>query len=334
MTTTTPTPGLFGHLAAGVLGGEAPDTVRFQRGKGYAYPPFQHRAQRYLTGASSLGKPVAKDWAFLERKRAADFAARHREELAAIPSIEAAKKFIEQGAAEMGKQAILTGRAVHEHTAWLDAGYDSPIDLAVRDGAEGMAAAWEAWKTKHQVRFGAIERTLFAPALGAAGTADRIAIAEAGPASWPTDRPFVVDIKTTSMPVGMIDLAIEYLVQGAVLASASEIAFEEGGGGPDCPRGPLSKPHTHELPAGVFHGFALVWVNPQGEHRTQWVASDEIPIILTLAGLLNEVKVTAKEVSAGAFGITTYSTPPQRGARKVTGTFNKSKPQSTSNKEA
>ena len=295
---TTETIGLFGRPAAGILE-DAPEVVIVQRGKGYPWPPFQAKPDDYFDGASSVGKPVGMDWSNIKKYGALKFAATKRRELAEIGDQEAAYGALKQWYDPVDKALMEFGSAVHLHTARLDAGR-SADDVAC-DDPDRLAAclpAWDAWKNDYGIRFGAIERTLYAAELKIAGTADRIALAAQPPDGLfgPRDM-VVVDLKTTSQPLAKVTPSIEYVAQLTALAQATHIVYEETN-------------ELLELPAPIRYG-ALVFVTPEG-YRCQWVDTHQPDVVAMVRDIVTVLRAK-RALGRGAYGQSAVKRLPKEG---------------------
>jgi hypothetical protein len=281
------TVGLFGRPAAGILE-DSPEVVLVERGKGYPFPPFAEVPDDHFDGASSVGKCVGMDWSNIAKYRALKFAANKRRELAEFTRQEDAYAAIKEWFRPEDTAAMDFGSAVHLHTARRDAGRDTdgiPCDDAKR--LDGCVAAWERFKTDYAIRFGAIERTLYAEGLKVAGTADRIALAGNPPPGWTSDRMFVIDIKTTGQSLSRVAPSIEYLIQLTALAAATHIVYEEAR-------------DFIELPVPITGG-ALVYLTPEG-YRAHFIDTDQ-PAVLDLVHHCVSALRAKRQLGRGAYGL-------------------------------
>lgn len=292
---STETIGLFGRPAAGILE-DAPDVVLVKRGKGYPYPPWAEVPEDFFHGASGVGKPVGTDWSNIAKYGALKFAASQRKELAEISRADAAYAALKEWYKPVDFAAMNFGSAVHLVTARLDAGrHVEDVECDDEKRLVGCCAAWEQWKADHAVRFGAIERTLYAAELKVAGTADRIAVCgnpPDGPGGQPLFGPkdmVVIDLKTTGQQLGKVEPSIEYVAQLTALAQATHIVHEE------------TKDFT-ELPAPIRYG-ALVYLTPEG-YRTQWIDVHQPTVIGMVRDIVGVLRAN-RSLGRGAFGLST-----------------------------
>src|SRR5690606_9407118 len=123
--------------------------------------PFTPNPDKYIVGASSVGKPAGQDWEWWTRRVTARWAAKHRAEIAEISQQAAAAKWIEDEAKAEQFQAAEDGSLVHSYTAFEDAGRPQQVDLPKH--LRSRIDAWWEFKELHGVRIGAIERTGYGP---------------------------------------------------------------------------------------------------------------------------------------------------------------------------
>lgn len=272
------------HDRAGLLDTEAPAVVRWERGKGYPWPPFGQPLM-HLEGASSLGKGL-ESWDWWAPTRDAKVAARHREIIAEMGEWEA-QQYVKAKIDEEAERGRERGSEFHHWSALVDAKrtkQDAPL------GMEGWEAAWDEFKGKYGPSWLGIERTVCAPMFNIAGTVDRIARFKRPPTikglPLSPESVVVVDIKTGSQPAEKIQPSLGYLLQIVGLAAANQVAIEE-------------EQQVVAIPpmdAGV-----IVRLTPEGKAHCTWVDTRD-PLLLELAHHKAHAARMARHINASHVG--------------------------------
>lgn len=276
--------GINGYPAAGVLS-DTPELVGYRRDRGYPWRPFDAMPEKFIPGASGIGKVLGDDWSWWARRVCARVGARLRNELAEFGNAKDAERHLYAAAEEEQWGPANDGSAVHNYTAHLDAG--RTVDhLELPERLNGHVQAWEAFKDKYQVGMLAIERTGYAPefagGLGAAGTIDRLITV--GTSTRP-DAPVLCDLKTKSQPLSKVKVSVEHLMQVVALAHSSVIAIEE-------------QQHLVELP--VMPRAVLVYLCRDG-FRAQWIDPHQ-PELIELAAHCIAARAGKDRLGTGAWG--------------------------------
>lgn len=283
--TTDQTIGIGGYPAAGNLTSDTPELVGYRRGRGYPYRPFDAMPEKFIPGASGIGKVLGDDWSWWARRVCARVAAKMRTELAGYSNAKDAERALYAAAEEEQWQPANDGTSVHLHTALSDAGR-STDHVEIPDRLSGHLEAWEAFKTKYQVGMLAIERTGYAPefagGLGAAGTIDRLITV--GTSTRP-DAPVICDLKTKSQPLSKVKVSVEHLMQVVALAHCTVLAIEE---------------HQQLVELPQMPRAVLVYLCRDG-YRAQWIDPHQ-PELIDLAAHCIAARAGKERLGTGAWG--------------------------------
>lgn len=280
--TTTQTIGINGHPAAGHLT-DTPELVNYDRTRGYPWQPWDAMPQRFIPGASSIGTAIGEDWTRYTRRTACRVAARMRAELADYTRADDAERALYAAAEHEQRQPMRDGCTVHMYTAIEDAA--RPQTLELTDHQNAQVDAWRAFKHRNNIRIGWIERTGYAPNLGAgaAGTIDR-GIAYTDPDDG-VERLAVVDLKTKTQPLSRVQPRLKDLVQIVALAHSTHLAIEESH-------------QIVELPP--IHRGVIVYLSRDG-YRAHWIDPRTPDTVQLVIACINAAALKQR-VAIGAFG--------------------------------
>lgn len=286
--------GIAGYAAAGILG-EVPHLVGYRRDRGYPWPPFSPMPERFLPGASSVGKCVGDSWDWWARRVAARTAAKMGADIAVMRNARDAERVIYAEAQREQWKPAEDGSLVHDFTAHLDAGRQPKHDLP--DRLAGHVKAWEAFKRDYAVRCVAIERTIYAPSFssGVGGTADRI-VTLGG-----TSDLVLIDLKSKiSQPLSKITPSVEHLIQAVALSQSRYLAIEE---------------HQTTLPLPAISQAGIVYVARDGYH-VQWIWPHHTDL-LNLTAACIAARAGRDRLGTGAWGTPAVRHLANNGAKLV-----------------
>lgn len=242
--------------AAGILTDTPEMATAVPARRGYSWPPFADKPDKPLIGASSLDNVLNQGWlGGWKVKLAAEAAADARAELAGLNKRDAVQ-IVKARARDAANKAAEDGGTCH---GWIAAALADHPHPGLPDHLTHIGDVARDWVQRYEPNPVLIERTLYAPDLGVAGTVDLVSDGLTLPDGRRLDGWWAVDWKTkVGKHLSKVEPKLGNAMQACALAQATHVAIPE-------------QEALYELPP--LAGFVLVYLADDG-HRTQPVKVD------------------------------------------------------------